>query len=110
MSATNTGSSLGATGTTGTTPTTSTAGTTGNTTTGTTTGGGHGQAGQVASGIKGVFAKVHGAGEEIRGQLNGAVDEAFHEVRYPLHSSLIVEFNKIIEHRCGKEQFRSYGW
>jgi len=76
MSATNTGNTLG---TTGTTPTTSTTGTTGHTTTGTTTGGGHGQAGQVASGIKGVFAKVHGAGEEIRGQFNGAVDEAFHE-------------------------------
>jgi len=63
MSTTNTNSStMGAGTTTGTT--------------GTSTGG---QGRQVASGIKGVFAKVHGAGEEIRGELNGAIDEAFHE-------------------------------
>jgi len=73
MSATNAGSTPGTTG-----PTTATTGHTGTTTTSTGTGG-HGQAGQIGSGIKGIFAKFHGAGEEIRGQFNGAVDGAFHE-------------------------------
>lgn len=56
------------------------------TTTTTTTGGGGlgkshgGQGKQVGSGIKEVFAKVHGVGEEIRGEFNSAVDEAFNEV------------------------------
>lgn len=45
-----------------------------------TSAGSGGQANQMASGIKGVFAKVHGAGEEIRGTFNQGVDEAFHEV------------------------------
>lgn len=48
------------------------------TTTGTGTSGGQGR--QIASGIKGVFAKIHGAGEEIRGEFNGAIDELSHDV------------------------------
>lgn len=61
--------------------------TSGTTTTSTSTGTGSGQAKQVASGIKGVFAKIHGAGEEIRGEFNGVVDELSHDVCFHLPPS-----------------------
>ena len=31
--------------------------------------------------VKSAFAKVHGVGEAVRGEVNGAVDSAFNEVR-----------------------------
>lgn len=66
------------TGTTGTTGTTGLAGTSGTAAPATTTGGvvkepGHG-------GIGGVFAKVHGAGEAVRGAFNSKVDDTFNGV------------------------------
>jgi len=80
MESRNTGATgTAGTGMTGTTGTTSTNTGVGSSTGTTGTTGGSGQVKQVASGIKGVFAKVHGAGEEIRGEFNGAVDEAFGE-------------------------------
>jgi hypothetical protein len=50
---------------------------TGHTVTGNVTGQTHTNA---SGGIKGAFAKVHGIGEAVRGEVNGAVDGAFGEV------------------------------
>ncbi|KAI5212908.1 hypothetical protein AUEXF2481DRAFT_81254 [Aureobasidium subglaciale EXF-2481] len=60
---------------TGTNPTGATHTTTGAanpTTTSTTTGGNKGA--EVGQGLKGLFAKGHGIGESIRGNINGAID------------------------------------
>lgn len=80
--------------TTGASGTTSGAGATGpyeeagaNSSQGGSAGEGAGVGGQVkqgASGVKGVLAAVHGAGESIRGQLNAGVDRAFNEVCEPV--------------------------
>jgi len=42
-----------------------------------TTGSSNPAAKDAASGVKGAFAAVHGAGEAIRGTVNGAIDETF---------------------------------
>lgn len=38
---------------------------------------------EMAHGVKGLFAAVHGAGESVRGSFNAGVDRTFHEVLDP---------------------------
>jgi hypothetical protein len=68
-------------------PPTMTSGTT-STTTGTAIGGVDNrstgsQVKEMAHGVKGLFAAVHGAGESVRGNFNAGVERAFHEVLDP---------------------------
>lgn len=42
-----------------------------------------------SGGIKGAFAAVHGAGEAIRGTINGAVDDTFNAVSLFLRGEFI---------------------
>jgi hypothetical protein len=49
-----------------------------------------------ASGVKGMIAAVHGAGEKIRGEFNSGVDRAFNEVCDDPPSSIFPSFKTVV--------------